>query len=174
MFKGPGYLFKTYFVLLWRGDHIFHWFRSKMKGRKRKGRRAGGWRKGSDCSDIAVRSSGCHLPSNCWSSYWWGMQRFCIYIFFFRSRAETAVRMVDLVRPRATMSLYMLPLSSSREGTADLMDNPVDMQLGFCIWSSQSSWQSLGKPPLQGRVGWVECHQAGCDEQERKVSWQTL
>lgn len=51
-----------------------------------------------------------------------GMKTFCIYIGFFRGGAETAMRMVDRVRPRASFSPFIWPLSPSQERTADPMN----------------------------------------------------
>ena len=70
-----------------------------------------------------------------------GMKRFCIYIVFLRGVAETAVTMVDYVRPRATFSPFMWPPSPSREGTADCTEDPVNA----ASWLSASEAQRIAR-----------------------------
>ena len=87
-----------------------------------------------------------------------GMKRFCMYIVFFRGGAETAMRMVDRVRPRASFSPFVWPPSPSQEGTAD----PVNVAGQLSASEAQRiARQSLGKLPvweeLEGGVSLSTC-----------------
>lgn len=50
----------------------------------------------------------------------------------------------------SVFSWLLWPLSPSKEETADLIENPVNVQTGFLRLKHKVEGQSLGKLPLQG------------------------